>query len=94
MSLARPARAPCDGVHLPTGFSLLLIAGWRGERMVRRRAARLARRLDGEGQTLATHALDHPPAALALGALGDRAVAALVPGPVVGLSLPPIPAKE
>src|SRR5207245_8605022 len=51
MSLARPARAPCDGVHLPTGFSLLLIAGWRGERMVRRRAARLARRLDGEGQT-------------------------------------------
>jgi hypothetical protein len=51
------------------------------------------RLLDEKGQTLATHAFDHPAAALALGALGDRAVAALMEGPVVGLGLPPILAK-
>jgi hypothetical protein len=45
------------------------------------------RLLDRQGQVLATHPLDKPAAALALGPLGDYAVVALVEGPVIRLEL-------
>jgi hypothetical protein len=48
------------------------------------------RLMERDGRTLATQDLDHPAAALALGALGDRAVVAVMEGPVIGLGLPEV----
>jgi hypothetical protein len=43
--------------------------------------------LDRDGNTLGTYNLDQPAAALALGALGEQAVVALVDGPVMRFDL-------
>jgi hypothetical protein len=69
---------PCHLAALSFDGRQLLVAGLGNQ----------IRLLDPQGQTLATHIFDQPAAALSLGALGDRAVAALIDGPVVGLSLP------
>jgi hypothetical protein len=45
------------------------------------------RLLDGEGKTVASHELDQPATALALGAVGETAAVALVDGPIIGLDL-------
>jgi hypothetical protein len=44
--------------------------------------------VDAEGHALATHALDEPPVALALAALGDAFFAALSDGRVQAIQLP------
>jgi hypothetical protein len=68
---------PCRLAALTFDGRYLLVAGL-GEEL---------RLLDRAGQTRCTYALDRPAVALALGALGDTAAAALLDGPVIGLDL-------
>jgi hypothetical protein len=69
---------PCRLLSLSFDGDLLLMAGLGNQ----------LRLLDREGNTRATHALDQPAVALALGPLGENAVVALLDGPVIGLELP------
>jgi hypothetical protein len=76
--LARvPAAQPCRLAAQSFDGQLILAAGLTNQLFL----------LDAEGQSRCNHSLDKPSAALALGALGDRAVVALAGGPVLGLDL-------
>jgi hypothetical protein len=71
-----PVPEPCRQVALAFDGRLVLVGGLAGGLWL----------LDGQGRVLGYHALEKP-AALALGALGADAVAAVADGPVIRLSL-------
>lgn len=68
---------PCRLVSMTFEGRFLLVAGLGNQ----------IRLLDPKGRAHAVHPFDRPAAAVALGALGDRAVVALVEGTVIGLEL-------
>jgi hypothetical protein len=68
---------PCRLAAVSFDGRLLLLAGMDPQ----------LRLVDQGGQTLCTYALERPAAGLALGALGEHAVVALVDGPVLRLDL-------
>jgi hypothetical protein len=70
---------PCRLVAVTFEGDVLLAAG----------LGKQLRLLDRTGTTRATHALDHPAAALALGPLGENAFVALADGPVMAFDLRP-----
>jgi hypothetical protein len=69
---------PCRLVAVSFDGQRAIIGGFRPHVML----------VDAEGQPLATHALGDPPAALAIGALGDAFFAALPNGLVQAIQLP------
>jgi hypothetical protein len=74
---------PCRLVSVTFAGRRFLVGGMGGQLLL----------LDEGGRTLATHSLEQPAAALALGALGHDAVVALADGPVVRLEIAPSSAK-
>jgi PQQ-like domain len=72
-------REPCRLAALSFDGRLALVAG-RGNRLIL---------LDVQGRALGIHLLERPAVALALGALGERAVVALADGGVLALDLRP-----
>jgi hypothetical protein len=75
---------PCRLAALSFDGQLTLVAGLSGRLQL----------LDAEGRLVAAHALDKPPVAIALGALGDSATVALDDGRLIGLELAQVPMPE
>jgi hypothetical protein len=70
-------REPCRLVSLTFDGSRMLVSGLSSQFLL----------LDGSGQVLRQYPLDAPPAALAIGALGQAAFVALPEGRIVALDL-------
>ena len=84
-NLGRLAAAePCRLAALSFDGRLVLAAGLSNRLLL----------LDAEGRTLAMHPLDQPATALALGALGEQAYAALPDGRVIALDLRELANRE